>query len=97
MKIFNKSRNLIGTGKETKGNLFYLNDTDTTCLIATHKDIWLWKKRLCHVNFDNMIKIRGKRNVRGLPMMIKPYNIMCKNCQKGKMTKSSFKKQNPYI
>src|SRR5271156_6344801 len=55
------------------------------------KNIWLWHKRLCHVNFDNMMKISRKRSVRGLPTMTKTDNIMCKNYQKGKMTKSSFK------
>ena len=59
--------------------------------MTRNEDIWLWHKRLCHVNFDNMMKISRRRNVRGLPTMTKPDNIMCKNCQKGKMTKSSFK------
>src|SRR5271156_2340383 len=61
--------------------------------MARNKDIWLWHKRLCHVKFGNMIKISRKINVRGLPTMTKPDNIMCKNCQKGKMTKSSFKRK----
>src|SRR5271155_2942102 len=38
-----------------------------------------------------MMKIGRRRNVRGLPTMTKPDSIMCKNCQKGKLTKSSFK------
>ena len=31
------------------------------------------------------------KKVRGLPKLKKPENIMCKQCQLGKMTKSSFK------
>ena len=31
------------------------------------------------------------KKVRGLPKLKKPDNIMCKQCQLGKMTKSSFK------
>src|SRR5271156_94489 len=84
---------MIGTGEQTKGNLFYLNDTNITCLMNRNEDIWLWHKRLCHVNFDNMMKISRKIIVRGLPTMTKPYNIMCKNHQKGKMKKSSFKRK----
>ena len=31
------------------------------------------------------------RKVRGLPKLKKPNNIMCKQCQLGNLTKSSFK------
>ena len=48
--------------------------------------MWLWKTRLCHVIFDNLISI-----IRGFPKLKKPNNIICKQCQLGKMTKSSFK------
>src|SRR5271156_6793050 len=84
---------MIGTGEQTKGNLFYLNDTNITCLMARNEDIWLWHKRLCHVHFDNMIRIINKRKVRGLPSIAKPDHVMCKKCQKGKMTKSSLKRK----
>ena len=43
------------------------------------------------VNFDNLINIRKMKKVRGLPKLKKPDNTMCKQCQLGKMTKSSFK------
>ncbi|MDF3680891.1 reverse transcriptase domain-containing protein, partial [Enterobacter hormaechei] len=45
----------------------------------------------CHVNFDNLVNISKMKKVRGLPKLKKPDNIMCKQCQLGKMTKSSFK------
>ena len=73
--IFNESGRLIGTNEQTKGNLFYLNDTNTTCLMTRNEDICLWHKRLCHVNFDNMMKISKRRSVRGLSTMTKPDNI----------------------
>ena len=62
-----------------------------TCLIGKFDDVWLWNKRLCHVNFDNLISISNMKKVRGFPKLKKPNNIMCKQCQLGKMTKSSFK------
>ena len=34
------------------------------------------------------------KKVKGLPKLKKPENIMCKQCQLGKMTKSSFKRKN---
>ena len=59
--------------------------------IDTFNDEWLQHKRLCHVNFDNLVNISKMKKVRGLPKLKKPNNIMCKQCQLGKMTRSSFK------
>ena len=61
------------------------------CFVAKFDDVWLWHKRLCHVNFDNLVNISKMKKVRALPKLKKPENIMCKQCQLGKMTKSSFK------
>ena len=82
---------MIGKGDQTRGNLFYLNLDDAAYLIAKIDDVWLWHKRLCHVNFDNLISISNKKRVRGLPKLKKLDNVICKQCQLGKMTKSSFK------
>ena len=65
---------------------------DATCLVVK-LDVYLWHKRLCHVNFDNLISIRKMKKVRGLRKLKKPDNTMCKQCQLGKMTKSSFKRK----
>ena len=48
----------------------------------------------CHVNFDNMVKIRKLRKVRGILNLKKPDVGLCKNCQIGKMEKTSFKSKN---
>ena len=66
---------------------------DASCLIVQTDDVWLWHKRLCHVNFDNFISISNMKKVKGLPKLKKLENIMCKQCQLGKMTKSSFKRK----
>ena len=52
---------------------------------------------LCHVNFDNMVKIRKLRKVRGIPSLKKPDVGLCKNCQIGKMGKTSFKRKNYHL
>ena len=64
---------------------------DVACLVVKLDDVWLWNKRLCHVNFDNLISISKMKKVKGLPKLKKLDNTMCKQCQLGKMTKSSFK------
>ena len=90
-KIYDTDGKLIRKGDQTRSNLFYLDIEDATCLIVKFDDVWLWHKRLCHVNFDNLVSISNMRKFRGFPKLKKPDNIMCKQCQLGKMTKSSFK------
>ena len=51
-------------------------------------------KILCHVNFDNLVKIRKNKRVRGIPSLRKLDMGLCKNCQIGKMEKTSFKSKN---
>ena len=63
---------------------------DATCLVAKLDDTWLWHKRLCHVNLDNLISISHMKRVRGFPKLKKIDNVICKQCQLGKMKKSSF-------
>ena len=41
-----------------------------------------------------MVKIRKFRKVRGIPSLKKPDIGLCKNCQIGKMGKTSFKRKN---
>ena len=64
------------------------------CFFSQVKESWLWHKRLCHVNFDNLIKIKKLKNVRGIPSLRKPDMGLYKNCQIGKMGKTSFKSKN---
>ena len=66
---------------------------DVACLIVRFDDVWLWHKRLCHVNFDNLINISNMKKVGGFPKLKKPNNTMCKQCHLGKMTKSDFKRK----
>ena len=86
--------NLVRLGKQTKGNLFYLDLNDCLCFIAQVEESYSWKKRLCHVNFDNLIKIIKHRRVRGIPSLKKSDMGLCKNCQIGQMGKTSFKRKN---
>ena len=79
--LLNDKGKLIRSGKQTKGNLFYLDLGECSCFIAQIEEIWLWHKRLCHVNFDNMGKIRKFKKVRDLPSLKKLDMGLCKNSQ----------------
>ena len=71
---------LIRLDKQTKGNLFYLDLGECSCFIAQVEEIWLWHRRLCNVNFDNMVKISKFKKVRDIPSLKKPDVGLCKNC-----------------
>ena len=93
-RLLDDKGKLIGSGNQTKGNLFYLDLGECSCFIAQVEESWLWHRRLCHVNFDNMVKIRKFRKVRGIPNLKKPDVGLCKNCHIGKIGKTSFKSKN---
>ena len=92
-KIYDANGELIGSGDQTRGILFYLDLLEDTCLFAKFEEIWLWHKRLCHVNFDNLVRIVKMKKVRGFPRLRKHDKMMCKQCQMGKMKNSSFKRK----
>ena len=96
VRLLDNKGNLIGSGRKTKGNLFYLDLSECSCFIAQVEESWLWHKRLCHVNFDNLVKINKLKRVRGIPKLRKLDMGICKNFQIGKMGNTSFKKKNCY-
>ena len=80
-RLLDDKGKLIGSGIHTKGNLFYLELGEFSGFIAQVEESWLWhKRRLCHVNFDNLVKIRKFKKVRGIPNIKKPEVGLCKNC-----------------
>ena len=60
-KIYDISGTLKGKGDQTRGNLFYLDINDATCIVVEFNDVWLWNKRLYHVNFDNLVSINNMK------------------------------------
>jgi len=63
-------------------------------MLAQTDKSWLWYRWLCHINFDNIMKISTAQVVRDLP---KPANPICKECQFGKQTRTSFKRKDKSI
>ena len=75
--LLDRKGKLVGIGKQTKGNLFYLDLNEGSCFIAQVEKSRLWHKRLCHVNFDNLGSISKMKRVRGIPRLKKPDNVIC--------------------
>jgi hypothetical protein len=63
---------------QEKSKLFYLDPIVETCLFDRIDDVLLWHKLLLHANFENMVKNRRKKRVRGLQNLKKLKNALCK-------------------
>jgi hypothetical protein len=61
------------------------------CCLGMEDEIWLWHRRMCHIHFDNLVKVSKREAVREMPQITKPTNTFCKHCQQGKQTKTRFK------
>ena len=81
---------MLGTGIRTRGNVFHLNTTEIICLVAKFDNSLLWHIRFCHINLDNIVKASNTLAMRDLPKIIKPTNIICKECILAKQKKVSF-------
>ena len=79
-KIYDIDGKLIRKGDQSRANPFYLDMNNSTCLVVEFDDIRLWNKRLCHVNFDNLVNIMNMKRAKGFPKLKKPNSIDCKQC-----------------
>ena len=80
----------IGIETRSRGNVFQLNPTKMTCLVAKVDDSWLWHKIFFHINFDSNVKTSSMFAVRDFPKIVKPTNIICKECILAKHNITSF-------
>lgn len=69
-RISDKIGKLLATGEQIKDNLFYLNIFYNTSMIAKSDNSWLWHRRLCHVNFESIVKVGWKNCIRVLPVRV---------------------------
>jgi hypothetical protein len=73
-------------------NTYVLNEIGKErCCLGKYDEILIWHKRMGHINFDNIIKIKRKEEVREIIKISKLTNILCKNCLQGKQTRTKFK------
>ena len=88
--IKDKYGKVIGIGTRSRGNVFQLNPTEMTCLVAKVDDSWLWHKIFSHINFDNIVKTSSMFAVRDLPKIEKPTNTIYKEYVLEKYTRNSL-------
>jgi hypothetical protein len=80
------SGQLITKGIRTENNVYVLKEEKEECHLSKYDESWLWHRRLGHLNFDHIIKLRNIGAVKDLPKISKPYDSICKPCQIGKLT-----------
>ena len=88
----NGSKEIIGRGTIIPRKVYILDEIEgEKCYVGKPTKIWIWNKRLGHLNFDNMVKISQTLAVEGLSNISKPTNRVCNSCQIGKQTRTKFK------
>jgi hypothetical protein len=82
---------LVAKGIRTKNNVYVLKEEKEECHLSKYDEIWLWHRRLGHLMFDHIIKLRNNGAVKDLPKISKPCDFVCKPFQIGKLTRTQFK------
>jgi hypothetical protein len=83
---------LVATTAINSSNIYVLSEIgNEKCCLGKEDEIWLWHRRLWHINFDNLVKVSKREAVREMPQITKPTNTLCKHCQQGNQTKTRFK------
>ena len=88
------SGQLVAKGIRTENNVYVLKEEEEECNLRKYDESWLWHRRLGHLNFDHIIKLKNNGAVKDLPKISKPYDSVCKPCQIGKLTRTQFKSKN---
>jgi transposase InsO family protein len=85
------SRQVVAKGIRTENNVYVLKESREKCHLSKHDESWLWHRRLGHLNFDHLIKLKNLEAVKDLLRISKPQDSMCKPCQVGKQNRTQFK------
>jgi hypothetical protein len=83
---------LIATAARTSSNIYVLSEIgNENCFLGKEDESFPWHKRMGHIDFDNLVKVRRREVDREMPRITKPTNTLCKHCQQGKKTNTMFK------
>jgi transposase InsO family protein len=85
------SGQVVAKGIRTENNVYVLKEYREECHLRKNDESWLWHRRLGHLNFDHLMKLKNLEAVKDLQRISKPQDSMCKPCQVGKLTRTQFK------
>ena len=97
-EVINKKDKKLALQEVRKGNLFVADlfsasKGEVRCFYnkSSTEDIWLWHKRLSHLNFKKMNSLVKRELVQGFPDMEFCKEGLYEACEKGKSRKSSHR------
>jgi hypothetical protein len=62
------SGKLVGTAARTSNNIYVLSEIgNEKCCLGKEYEIWLWHKRMGHMHFYNLVKVRKREEDREMP------------------------------
>jgi hypothetical protein len=71
---------LVDTTRRIPNNIYVLNEIgNERCFLGKENESWLWHKRMGHINFDNLVKIIKKEEVKEMPKILNPSNTLCEH------------------
>jgi hypothetical protein len=88
---FVNSGQVVAKGIRTYNNVYVLKEDREECHLSKHDESWLWYRRIGHIKFDHLIKLKNLEAVNDLPRISKPQDSVCKPCQVGNITRTQFK------
>jgi transposase InsO family protein len=61
---------LIATATRTSSNINVLSEIgNEKCCLGKEDEIWLWHRRMCHIHFDNLVKVRKMKQLEKCPRL----------------------------
>jgi hypothetical protein len=85
------SGRVVSTTVRTSINIYLLNEIGNEFfLLGKEDEVWIWHKKMGHINFDNLVKVSKMEVVREIPHIMKPTNTLCNHFQQRKKTKTNF-------
>jgi hypothetical protein len=84
------SGQVVAKGIRTENNVYVLKEDKEECHLRKHDESWLRHRRLGHLQFDHLIKLKNLEAIKYLPRISKPQGSVCKPCQIGKLTMTRF-------
>jgi hypothetical protein len=70
------TREMIAKGVRTENNVYVLKEYKEECHLRKFDEIWLWHRRIGHLNFDHIVKMNNEGVVKYLPKISKPHNFV---------------------
>jgi hypothetical protein len=71
--VTREERAIVGNPR----NIYILNEIGKEKFCFGKEDeVWIWHRRMGHINFDNIVNVSKKEEVKEIPQIMKPTNTL---------------------